>query len=144
MVTKGQKMKVKQNSWHFKLAKFAGMYSFSGMKTDFCSYFWSVIFGVGKILLWTLAIFVSCVLFVGSYYELYMWYFHGVKMSEGAITVVILTTSVAGAVLTVFLLMKYLHYRDEHKKEYERKEPGFLLQSYRKFKHKTCIKIEIE
>jgi TM2 domain-containing membrane protein YozV len=137
-------MIIKQNSWHYKLAKFSGLYMYKGMKTNFCSYFWSVVLGICKILLCVLGILIACLLIGGGYYELYMWYFHDVKMSEGAITIVIISTSIPVVLGLAWALVKYLDYRDERKSEYVKKEPTFMSLAYQKFKNKTCVKVEIE
>lgn len=137
-------MKIQQNSWHFKLAKFSGLYMYKGMKTNFCSYFWSVVLGVCKLIAYAVGIVVALFLLIGSYYELFMWYFHGKNMSDGAIMVVIISAGCAISLAVAWALVKYLDYRYEHKSEVIEKEPGFMSLAYQKFKHKTCVKVEIE
>lgn len=115
-------MKLKSNSWHVKLNDLMSPdYSFSANNyKDFCSYFWKTIWSSIKAVFLILA--VAFLLFV----SVSAW-----KVTLGVVGFFIALILVCGA---------YIH----STKYLEKTEVGFIRASFRKFKDKTCHKLDWE
>lgn len=147
------KFKLSQNSWHFKLANF-GVSSFdrrvSSYGSDICEYIRALF--VGTFWFCAASAFVALVAsWIGySLYDLVTVIIYGGIMSPGTILFLIIVLS-----LSLIAGVAYLHevYKDRKeealreaimKGEYKEPDPSFMTLAYRKFKNKTCFKIEFE
>jgi hypothetical protein len=128
------------DSWHYKVSKFGGFKHYNGR--DFCHYVRCFFAGIawGALLAALASGFVS---FVGTLiYQttvfLYKWLIVGtfdlnpfVGSSWGVISIV---SAIGGG---IYLWAKWLERR-----RYADHEPSFVGMVYRKFKDKTCFKVE--
>lgn len=146
-------IKLKKNSWHYKLIKIIGGHN-PEFYTDFCSYFWAVIFtSVYAIVLTIIAVSVFYVAVIAPLMYLavclqYGWFSIPLEVAIGlgidaGLTVIAIVT-IGG---------NYIYERREKQriKDYENfvmhghlpeKTQGFLSLAWKKFKDKTCHKIE--
>jgi hypothetical protein len=109
-------MKLKKNSWHYKLNDMVWEDFSYYRPNDFCSYFWCTVAGICKL---TVLLTLS---FIGGVIAVIGW-----ELVLGMVAIVI-----------AFLVFMYL------REKYENSEPGFVGLSWRKFRDKTCHKIEWE
>ena len=117
--------KMKTNSWHHKLNTFADEYFYRHDYRDFCSYFWITMASLFKIA--TLSMIAFLVSYIFSCFIIFQW--------KAVLTCV--------AFFAICILI--FGYANQHtKKQPKYKEPGFIKLSYRKFRDKTCHKIEWE
>jgi hypothetical protein len=91
---------------------------------DFCSYFWTTIGSIIKVI--SLSICAFFITFILSL--IIMAHFKVVAIIAGAIASIVALVVACGAT--------YEHYKHE--------DPGFIRTSYRTFKDKTCHKLEWE
>jgi hypothetical protein len=141
-------MKIKRKSWHYFLANFGNERVYSGQKTDFCTYFWYVVFGLFHLIGLVLGIIIFTLLVASSFYDYYNWLMYDVKMHDVSIAVVLFTFGLFVTIAILYCVSKYCDWKDNLKNadDYEVvvKEPGFFTLAYRKWKEKTCILVEIE
>jgi hypothetical protein len=141
-------MKIKRKSWHYFLVNFGNQRVYAGQKTDFCTYFWYVVFGLFHLIGLVLGIIIFTLLIAGSFYDYYNWLMHNIPMHDVSIAVVIITFIIIASIAIGYCVFKYTDWKDSLKKsddfEVVVKEPGFFTLAYRKWKEKTCILVEIE
>lgn len=144
-----------KNSWHYRLVYFIKGNCWSN---DFCSYFWEV---VGS-LVW--AIFCFCLvlltlsftiifpltyLIVGLQYGFFKMpneVIAGLIMDIGFIIITVAFYIVEDWIPQYQERKRTKHYEEFVKNGYKHidKEPSFIVQSYHKFKDKTCVKVEFK
>lgn len=118
-------MKLNRNSWHYKLNDFIIKDGLRESKyPDFCSYFWRT---VGSVLL--------TICFVA--------------LAALVVTLVVicweLVLFLIGTVILLFSIFAFAKFvSDKVEGKIQSTEPGFLRASYRKFRDKTCHKLEWE
>jgi hypothetical protein len=149
------KQEIKHNSWHMWLAN-VGVDNYGklrpGETIDICQYIRLVLFGLIKAIGATLIIilFVSWVSF--SIGNLIGWLFMDYAIEPIAV-IVWITFGVLGAITTMsHLIITYDRYQNKRYWAKIYKEggvlpevkPSFLSLAYRKFKDKTCFKLEIK
>lgn len=118
-------MKLKKNSWHYKLNESFDDYG-GDFDVDFCSYFWKT---VQRLFLITILI-ISFLSFIGLL--LYKWY-----ISIPAILIILLSSFIGKKVGTYAKHNKI----QEH---LSNRSVGFFKASWIKFKNKTCHRIHWE
>lgn len=137
---------LKKNSWHYWLAKIGGQSGWD-KSTNLCAYIRRIVYGIIKLSFWTIVLtMVTIAYFVGG------WDFF-TCMFDASCTEVPPTAAlfVALSGIAVFLFVlglvligadKVREYRISHQSV--TKEPSFLTLVYRKFKDKTCVKINFK
>jgi hypothetical protein len=138
-----------QNSWHYKLANvFGDMVYHRHDEIDICAYIRKLVLNAGVCVV--LAIIASVVLYmVGStlFWIGKMIYTLTAIAPEFHHVLTVLLTFMFG---TIALVVKYIESRKIAKYNAERdgtsvvEDPSFIKLGYRKFKSKTCFKIEFK
>jgi lipid-A-disaccharide synthase-like uncharacterized protein len=149
------KQEIKHDSWHMWLANI-GMDSYCKLKPgetiDICQYIRLVAFGIIKAMFCTFVtiLFVSWVLF--SIGNLIGWLFLDYAIDPMAAIVWITFGVLGGAGIISYVIILYARYE---KKRYwamfyqeggivPEVRPSFISLAYRKFKEKTCFKLEVK
>lgn len=147
------KFELKRDSWHFRLANFA---SEDGNRrvyrdSDICSYTRALMLGAFWLVV-ALWFALLAGIWVGTtIYNLYTFAVYGAALTPPAIVLI-------GLVLILGLSIACFVVNEKHKeRKYERQmeilrnggsipepKPGFLRLAYRKFKDKTCFKLEFK
>lgn len=145
-----------QKSWHWRLAysygsakitevwdgeKYVDMY-----EGNFCKYFWQVVGGA----IWALVITVICGLLSWCLVDFFLWiavgvFYHFIDAPFGAffftaMLSIIAFLSAIGGVGHIFFKIRE---QRRGKVTIQADKPGFFRLAYRKFKDKTCFKIEV-
>jgi hypothetical protein len=133
---------LKRDSWHYKLVTFGDRESETKLKyeVDMCEYVWMVI---RSFALWAFFAVVAVSLAFGviqSLYDLVQYIFFGKEFIEKG-TVVFLVFMVGFAVFAGIIV--FLAWRETVVNDLDYK-PGFVTLAYRKFKDKTCSRINFE
>ena len=129
------------NSWHFWLSNFGARRIWPDEETDICEYTRAVISGTFSLFAVTLfwAIISAWVGF--SFYNLGEYLFGYVdKVIPTTVMFFGVILALTGAITYIFIKEKVVDYLDN--REPSTKEPGFATLAYRKFKDKTCARIE--
>ena len=108
-------MQIRKGAWHYRLFRL-GNGGCPPARTNLCSYFWGVVFGLGT------AIFLACLGGIGIYGAGYALCFH--------------TLSTVKVVATAAALLGALLWWDEHK--YDKREPGLVVSYLAARKAKMC------
>ena len=133
---------LKRDSWHYKLVTFGDKESETKLKyeVDMCEYVWMVI---RSFALWAFFAIVAVLLAFGvihSLYDLVQYIFFGKEFIEKG-TVIFLTFVVGFLVFASIIV--FLAWRETLRSDPDYK-PGFAILAYRKFKDKTCSRINFE
>ena len=144
-----------KNSWHYRLVCFMKGNCWSN---DFCSYFWEVVgalvltivcFCLGLFTLSVTIVFPLTYLIVGLQYGFF-------KMPNEVIAGLIMDIGFIIVTIVFYIIERWIpqyqerkrmkHYEEFVKNGYKHvnKEPSFIVQSWRKFKDKTCVKVEFK
>jgi hypothetical protein len=130
------------DSWHFRLANYGERRIWSDEETDICEYTRAVL--KGALTMFALGLFIALMAFwvSASLYNIFELVFKdGVEFQPW--TVIFLTLSFALMVTTGIVAFKEWYEKRPRKDEPEQ-EPGFVKLAYRKFKDKTCARIEFK
>ena len=146
-------IKLKKNSWHYKLIKKFGHHK-PELYTDFCSYFWAVIFSsIWTTVLITIAVSIFYVSVIAPLMYLvvclqYGWFQIPQEVALGiGIDLALMIIIIAS--ITGYYINEYKHKQLEKDNEYfnihghfPERTQWFLSLAWKKFKDKTCHKIE--
>lgn len=134
---------LKEKSWHMWLANFGGTRIGSYERrcgTDICSYIRAVFWGSMALLALTMACLAFATMIGATLYNYYSIIFNGFEEVWGVTVLVTLVLfCLAFITLGVYLQEKYKEWR--WKNPVKSKPPGFTKLAYRKFKDKTCFKV---
>ena len=151
-----QEFTLNKQSWHFWLANFGrtrmGSYE-QKYGTDICYYIRSIFKGL---FFFTIVAFtcIAAAFWVGnSIYDIAQFFINGIEMSEPTKFLIILVG--ASTAILIFMLSVYGAFKGTTKLIQNRRdrlydqgirpnEPGFLTLAYRKFKEKSCFKINFK
>ena len=136
-----KEFELKKNSWHYKLVTVGSPEKIGELEygVDLCKYIWMVIWAacMWAIMIWLFAGLCYAVGF--SWYSVFNYFAFGEMISEGAFV----TLVGQGIILAMFgVLALYVWYKE--REVYSKREPGFVVLSYRKFKDKTCSRINFK
>lgn len=128
--------KLKKDSWHYWLASFGDEYRVYRLD-DICGYIRAVIHGAFLLLLMGIIISILGGTSAFALGNLFSWLFLGYELSGVTVIYSAVITGLIGAAIVIISI--------EHLKEKsDRNNPGFVRLAYRKFKDKTCSKVEFE
>lgn len=141
--------KFKRNSWHARLVeKYSPIETYWG-EVNFCKYFWGVILG-GISCIW-----IVCALSIFLYHFLVVPIIAiiiSLKLNIIYFPDTIFVTFILHCGLIVLCLMNYLikrresvdsYIKSKRKKSFVKKNDSFFVAAYRKFKDKTCFRVEL-
>lgn len=146
-------MKLKKDSWHYKLIKNIGGHS-PEFYTDLCSYFWAVIFTLMWATVLTIiavSVFYVAVIAPLMYLAVCLQYGWFKVPDEVALGLGIDLALIIVAIASITAHYIYEYREKQRTKDYEyydihgrfpEKTQGFLSLAWAKFKHKTCHRIE--
>ncbi len=147
------KFELKRDSWHYRLANFA---SEDGNRrvyrdSDICTYIRALMLGAFWFLvcLWFVAL---AGIWVGTtVYNLYTFAVYGSALTAPAIVLCCLIITLALIVVIAVQVERYKERKHQRRMEILRQggevpepKPGFIRLAYRKFKDKTCFKLEFK
>jgi hypothetical protein len=136
-----ESLKIKKDSWHYKLAKFGARHGYVPYSSDICSYTKHVIWGLLLGFMAFLAIFTficgigNTLAFLAAISVYGIW----LEPDWPAQVILILSISV-GLFLLVFLIYPIV----DNIVNSDYNTDKFVPSAYRSFKNKFCIKVEIE
>lgn len=144
-----------KNSWHYRLVCFVKGNCYSD---DFCGYFWEVFGalvtaiisfqGITVALLFTI-VYPLTYLIVGLQYGFFMMPTEvvvGLFIDFGFLIVTIAFYTIERWIPQYQERKRIKWFEEFEKNSYKHvdKEPSFIVQSYRKFKDKTCVEVEFK
>jgi hypothetical protein len=138
---------LKKDSWHMWLANFGNVRIGSYMKetgTDICTYTRAVLIGTAMLAFVSLAVFGFSVWIMLGLYGIFEYFFAGVELpieSATLIGVVLSLTILVSWITTTVKIKEYIQNKRDKAYGKPPTSPGFLTLAYRKFKDKTCFKI---
>lgn len=133
----------KENSWHMRVANFGVRRIYPRYGTDICEYIQAFIAGAFVALMSFVFVCLMIMWTGAAVYDIVQSILHGGKLTYPAFMFVFL---VGGLAVTLGLIAGIIYLRDRYQNmpKSELAEPGFVKLAYRKFKHKTCVKIKFE
>lgn len=133
------KLSINKESWHYKLARYGGLISYE--QTDLCSYFWSLLWGVGRpILVVVCGVLSGYVLLLAPAIALIAWI-------SGLPWLVDSFATIGAALWVGGVLIFTMIYRIDQGKALI---PGasnvtdLVAAGYRGWKEKTCVLIDVK
>jgi len=143
-----------KKSWHFWVANnFGGLNYFYVDTTDLCSYIRNVFAGLFNLTLAASAAFVIVFIYLVGGYEYFSCIFNPSCTEFSDVVYVFYSFNALigflGLLISYALLKDYMYeYNEKHKKTLacskKNAKPSFVTLAYRKFKEKTCVKIDFE
>ena len=136
-----ESLKIKKDSWHYKLAKFGDSHGYIPYSSDICSYTKHVIWGLllGFMAFVAILAFIYCIgdalafLAVISVYGI--WFEPG--WPAQVILILIITVGLFSLFFVIYPIVDNIVNSDSNTDK-------FVPSAYRSFKNKFCIKVEIE
>ena len=133
-----------KNSWHYRLVNY--FYNDWNISHNLCGYFWQVVFSlfVAILAIFGIAVFIYVLAIAPLMWFFVLFQFGYLPPHTEAIIGLILDT---GIILTtiIYFISEKLSERREKKRIVSQQKPkqdSFIHASYRKFKDKTCMRIE--
>lgn len=139
--------KLSNKSWHYHIVKTYSSLDewFLNRGVDFCEYLRALIAGILAIILIILGASIVLSILLYPLISIVAQFDIGFHIPDDFTIIILITESIA---LSVFGVVLYAH--DKSRNIYKRKrqkvvecDPGFYTLAYRKFKEKTCFKVEI-
>ena len=136
-----KEFELKKSSWHYKLVTVGSPEKVGELEygVDLCKYIWMVIWAA---CMWVFMIWMGAGLCYGvgfSWYSVFNYFAFGEMIPEPAFIMLMLQ----GGFIALFgSLALYVWFKE--RQVYSTREPGFVVLSYRKFKEKTCSRINFK
>ena len=138
---------VSEKLWHYKLAKFGGLSTWGG-ETDICAYTRHCVFGLLYICLCGIGTLIATELLVETLFSIIFSLIYSMdlftEIGKAGIIIIVVST-VMGLIL--YLIGKFAKWSVDRKYrilDLPKKPDGFLKEAYNSYKHKYCLKINIE
>ena len=134
-------MKIKKDSWHYKLANFGDSHGYVPYSSDICSYTKHVIWGLllGFMAFLAILAFIYCIGNTLAFLAAISVY--GIWFEPGWPAQIILTLIITVGLFSLFFVI-YPIVDNIVNSDYNTDK--FVPSAYRSFKNKFCIKVEIE
>ena len=136
-----ESLKIKKDSWHYKLAEFGDRHGYIPYSSDICSYTKHVIWGLLLGFMAFLAIFAficsigNTLAFLAAISVYGIWFEPG--WPAQVILILIITVGLFSLFFVIYPIVDNIVNSDSNTVK-------FIPSAYRSFKNKFCIKVEIE
>ena len=132
-------LKFSKKSWHYRLV--GAIFYEHNIADNICTYFWRVLFSM---------VFVCCLVVAGLFITfttivepiIYLLACFNMKQwieFDSALKVGLIVDALVTFCVTIHYILNWLEHRPAQKKP-----DNFVVESYKKFKYKTCAKIDFE
>lgn len=127
-----------KDSWHYKMCAWGNNdFKYEAQHMDMCEYIRCVISKMFTLACGCVLLAAFAGLLLLSWYDLFAWFFFNKEMFGHSIVMLGIQAGIVGLIGFAYVHMWY-------KEKHDTENPGLVVLAYRKFKDKTCSRVNFK